>query len=143
MGLRSLLLLGLHFFKHVLSKLTFRYDRGGSKRFVRNYVPDRLLPLEAETRGALPRWQACIGCGLCDAAYGDASVSVMSIVVSAARDFSTLADASADAARLVDAARLAEAEVACPMGVPITDVVSYVAAAPARLENSGAPGDAR
>lgn len=136
MGLRSLVLLALHFWKHVLKKVTLTYRRGGSERFVANYRPDRLLPIEPQTRAALRSWQSCTACGICDAVYAKPGPSVMAIVAAGSRDFSVMPEVAADAARLDDRELLAAAGRACPMGVPIEQVVAYVAGAPERLERA-------
>ena len=134
MGFRSFVLLAFYFWRHVLKKLTFRYDRGGATRFIDNYEADRLLPVPGEVRSALPSWHGCIGCGICDAEYPDAGVSVMNIVASGMRDFSTMPYLSSDAAKLSDVSRLEAASRACPTSVPIPDVVAFIASASDRLE---------
>lgn len=136
MGPKALLLLAIHFWKHVLKKVTFTYRAGGSERFISNYLPDRLLPLSPETRRALPSWQRCTACGLCDSVYDRAGVSLMGLVVSASRDFSEMQAAAPDAAYFDDTELLAAAEAACPEQVPIADVVAYLADTPNRLNGA-------
>lgn len=124
-GGRALLLLAFHFWKHILKKVSFLYDAGGERRFVSNYEPDHLLPFSGSVRAALPSWQGCTGCGLCDAAYGGGA-SVLAVVGAGVRDTSQLVAAARDAAALTDAEGLERAEAACPVGVPVRAVVAWV-----------------
>lgn len=136
MNARALGLLALHFWKHVFRKLTFTYARGGSARFVENYRDDRLLGVDPEERAALPTWQACIACGLCDAlcaASGSVpatrDVSVTLTLASGPRDFSQLPLVGSDLALLASEGRCDDCgacEDACPVGVPIRDVVRFL-----------------
>ena len=76
----AIALLAWHFWKHILLKVTFLYRRGGQNRFVENYREDRVFPVPASVRDRLPEWQACTGCGLCDAYAPHGEVSLMTLV---------------------------------------------------------------
>ena len=156
MKLRALGLLALHFWKHVFKKLTLTYSAGGKERFTSNYREDRLLGLEREERDALPSWQACIGCGLCDALCASSSavpatrdVSLSLTMACGPRDFSHLPLIASDIAALTEGARCDDCGAcasACPTGVPIREVVRFLerhgeAARPPSM--MGASGSAR
>lgn len=135
LGWKAFWLLGYHFWKHIFKKITFQYDRGGERRFVDNYAPDRLLPLPADTRAVLPSWQRCTACGICDAMYPH-EVSLMGLVVNGVRDFSAQPALSSAAAQFTDVAKLEAASRACPNDVPVGDVVHFIAGAEARLRSA-------
>ena len=132
LGPRAFVLLGYHFWKHLLRKALFIYDRGGASRFVDNYSPDRLLPVPEPVRGALPSWQRCTGCGRCDLWAKEASI--MAVVGAGARDLSTTSDMAGDAKQLLaDRDALDAAIRACPERVPIREVVAWVARSDQRV----------
>ncbi len=135
LGWKAFWLLAFHFWKHVFKKVTFMYDRGGEKRFVENYEPDRILPLPEDARAKLPQWQGCTACGICDAVY-PADTSLMGLVVSGIRDFSAQPALSAEAAKFNDEDKLIAAERACPNAVPIREVVAHISRADERLKTA-------
>ncbi len=123
----AIALLAFHFWKHVLLKVTFLYRAGGEERFVGNYRPDRVLPVPARVRAGLPEWHGCIGCGLCDVFSPTTDVSVMTLVGAGLRDFTMREDVAREASTVLAAGRVEEMETICPVGVPINDVLRYLA----------------
>lgn len=51
-----------------LCKLPFRGSKTGSRQFLENYAPDRLLPLSSTDKTWLLKFSACFNCGFCDTA---------------------------------------------------------------------------
>lgn len=124
---RAIALLALHFWKHVLLKVTLLYRPGGSSRFIENYEPERVHPVPPRARGALPVWHRCIGCGLCDAVNPKPEVSVMTLVGCGLRDFTMREDVAAEARKVLAAGGTDAMDAVCPVGVPVTDVLGYLA----------------
>ena len=132
--LKALWLLGWHFFLHWLRKLTFLYDRGGIKRFRGNFDREGLVPLDEQERELLPRWQACIGCGLCEAVCPDLRAipdgrhtGPAYLAHSAVRDLSEARMAIHAAellARCQDGCR--DCEDICPTGVPLAELARFL-----------------
>lgn len=143
LGWRAFWLLGFHFWRHILKKITFLYDRGGERRFVENYRPDRIFPVPEQARESLPEWQRCTACGLCDAVAARPEQSLMGLVVSGLRDFSAHTELAEDARHFTDVAALERAEQVCPSQVPIREVVHFLATADARGADLGGGAAAR
>lgn len=138
--LRAIALLGWHFLLHWLSKLVLIYRRGGIERFRANYDPDRLLPVGEEDRALLDRWQRCTACGLCEAVCASAapvprlaSAGPMLLMTAGSRDLSEHGVAALAAGKLPFPGA-EEAAALCPMGVPIPEVLAFVARQAAELE---------
>ena len=132
MNTKALPLLAWHFIKHTLRKLTFTYRRGGSKRFLENYASEGLPPVSSDVRSELARWQSCIACGLCDrlcpqsGAVPAATQSPLTELLAAAtRDLSQTDAARRDAQGVICESCGACAD-ACPTGVPIRGVVTFL-----------------
>jgi ferredoxin len=124
MGGRALVLLAWHFLRHVLGKLTFRYDRGGAKRFLTNYAADGALPVSVHDAQLLPAAQQCIGCGMCDAhCHAEGGISVLVRMASGPRDLSELPLAAPEGLACTACAGCA---TVCPVGVPIADTLAFL-----------------
>lgn len=124
MGGRALVLLAWHFVRHVLRKVTFRYDRGGSTRFLSNYASDGALPVVASDGVLLPSSQGCIGCGACDAhCHADGGVSVLMLLASGPRDLSALPLPEVSG---LACSACAGCSTVCPVGVPIAETLAYL-----------------
>lgn len=127
--LHALALLAFYFWRHWLLKLTFRYDRGGSARFLANYRPDHIEPLTRAERKGRARAMSCIGCGLCDAVclpaneQPDGPLSLSALMLAAGRDGTIAASAKVDARRL-GCTDCGACEPLCPAGLPIVRLLA-------------------
>lgn len=127
--LHALALLAFYFWRHWLLKLTFRYDRGGSTKFLANYRPDHIEPLTRPERKLRARAMSCIGCGLCDAvclpaqSQPDGPLSLSSLMLAAGRDGTVAASAKVDARR-IGCTDCGACEPLCPAGLPIVRLLA-------------------
>lgn len=127
--LHALALLAFYFWRHWLLKLTFRYDRGGSTKFLANYRPDHIEPLTRPERKLRARAMSCIGCGLCDAvclpaqSQPDGPLSLSSLMLAAGRDGTVAASAKVDARR-IGCTDCGACEPLCPAALPIVRLLA-------------------
>jgi hypothetical protein len=108
--------------------------RTGLALFHDNYDADRLPPLDALERAALPAFSRCIACGRCDAGEADrmarsggAYPGLMAIVLASSRSMPDF-DAASLALDHVPDAVLAAKEAECPTGVPFVALARFVRA---------------
>jgi ferredoxin len=134
--LHAYLYLGWHFLLHVLSKLFLLYRPGGLERVRDNFEPDGLTPLTEYERDMINRWQACIGCGYCEAICPELGVipeyaknarlmGPQLLAESALRDLSRadLALPSAQALAQLDGNQL---EAICPVDIPLHELAEFL-----------------
>ena len=131
--LKALLMLTIAFAIALLRRLVGRRGHGISD-FRNNYDADGLPPVTAKERAALPEFQRCIACGLCDrgeadriARSGGAYRGTMALVLAGSRSMPDYR-AAAYSWSFVDDDVLAEKERVCPTGVPFRKLSSFVRA---------------
>ncbi len=138
--LQALLILAWAFLRSILAPLLG--TRRGLEDFRRSYAPDRLPPLSASERDALPPFSGCIACGLCDVGEG-ATIArsagryagVMDLMLASSRSMPDY-DAAALSFDAVGDARLAELEPICPTRVPMRRLAAFVRAKAAELRRA-------
>ena len=108
--------------------------RTGLALFHDNYDADRLPPVDAAERAALPSFSRCVACGRCDlgeasriAASRGAYPGLMQVVLASSRSMPDF-DAAALALEHVPLEVLAEKEAVCPTGVPFRRLAEFVRA---------------
>lgn len=108
--------------------------KSGLPLFHENYDADRLPPVDAAERAAMPRFSRCIACGRCDlgeaeriARSGGAYPGLMTIVLASSRSMPDY-DAAVLALDHVPDAVLAAKERECPTGVPFLELARFVRA---------------
>ncbi len=135
---KAVVLLTSSFFLWAIQRALFVYDRGGASRFRANFDHEGLLPVPKEVRPNLAKWQACIGCGLCDMVCPDHSASQVPglraqapqfLASSVLRELPKLKTNAALATHLSSCADCSLCEETCPTSVPIKDIVAFIAAA--------------
>lgn len=110
----------------------FRRLEPGQERLLEAYAGDRLVPLTAAERDALPEAGRCINCGLCALVAARVTGLRPADLASAyLRDYPRLSGVASDwsagsAESDTTAASLAAAAAACPTGVPLADVLAAV-----------------
>jgi hypothetical protein len=112
--------------------------------FLRSYAADRVPPVTADERRALPSMSGCIACGLCDVGEGAAIArsggryaGVMDLMLASSRNMPDY-DAAARSFEAVGDERLAHLEARCPGRVPMRRVAAFVRAKAAEVTASGA-----
>lgn len=131
--LKALLMLAAAFAVALLRRILLR--RGdGIAAFRSNYDADGLPPVAPEERAALPAFQRCIACGLCDrgeaeriARSGGAYRGLMALVLAGSRSMPDYR-AAAYSFTFVDDDALAEKEKICPTRVPFRELARFVRA---------------
>jgi ferredoxin len=134
--LSSLFALGVHFVLHLL-RLPWRRSGEGERRFLGAYGAEGLWPLTAADRAALPAFDRCIACGLCNAVCEKLAAPrrlfggpfALAAQARAMPDFGAF---SAHAAFDPDCTDCARCESVCPTGVPLRELGRLVAAWPRR-----------
>jgi hypothetical protein len=113
--------------------------RRGLPEFKASYAPDRLPPVAADERRALPKLSGCVACGLCDlgegvraAEAGGIYAGTMDLMLASSRSMPDYDVAVASFAKVSDA-RLAELEARCPTRVPMRRVAAFVRAKAAEV----------
>jgi hypothetical protein len=131
--LKALLLLGVSLIVTLVRRL-FGGGRAGIAAFRENYDADGLPPVTPEERAAMPGFQRCIACGLCDrgeaeriARSGGAYRGVMPLMLSGSRSMPDFR-AAAYSFSFVPESVLAEKERICPTGVPMVAIARFVRA---------------
>jgi ferredoxin len=115
------------FARHELRRRLRRRPGGGARRLLELYAPDHLVPLTEAERELLPAASACINCGLC--ALVAARVSGLrpsDLAAAYLRDYPRLPGAASDIVGEAAPPGLAEAEAACPVGVPLEGVLAMI-----------------
>jgi hypothetical protein len=114
--------------------------RRGLAEFKASYAPDRLPPVAADERRALPKLSGCIACGLCDVGEGVRAAEAhgqyggtMDLMLASSRSMPDYDVAVASFAKVPDA-RLAELEARCPARVPMRRLAAFVRAKAAEVE---------
>jgi hypothetical protein len=114
--------------------------RRGLAEFKTSYAPDRLPPVAADERRALPKLSGCIACGLCDVGEGVRAAAAsgiyggtMDLMLASSRSMPDYDVAVTSFARVPDA-RLAQLEARCPARVPMRKVAAFVRAKAAEVE---------
>ena len=104
----------------------------GLPLFRQNYDADRLPPLDAEERAAMPGLSGCIACGRCDHGEGSrmgasegAYPGLMAFVLASSRSMPDF-DAAALALAHLDEGGLEAKELRCPTAVPLRALVRFV-----------------
>ncbi len=117
--------------------------RSGIALFHENYDADRLPPVDAAERAALPAFSRCIACGRCDVGEADrmaaargAYPGLMAIVLASSRSMPDF-DAAALALDHVPESVLAEKEDLCPTGVPFVALGRFVRAKAEQMREVG------
>lgn len=131
---KALLLLGSNFFMHVVSRVTFTYDRGGERRFRANFDHQGLLSVDGRGRELLPAWQRCVACGLCDAVCPELLggvaegrfVGPQAVASGMVRDLSTQAHNAEELQALARCEGCTECEGMCPVGIPLRDLAGWL-----------------
>lgn len=118
--------------------------RRGLADFRRSYAADRLNPLSAGERSALPLLSGCIACGLCDsgegariARSGGTYAGVMDLMLASSRSMPDY-DAAVRSFDAIGDARLAELEGRCPTRVPMRRLAAFVRTKAAEMSRPGA-----
>jgi len=108
--------------------------KSGLPLFHDNYDADRLPPVDAAERAAMPRFSRCIACGRCDLGEADriarsrgAYPGLMPIVLASSRSMPDY-DAAVLALDHVPDAVLKAKERECPTGVPFLELARFVRA---------------
>lgn len=129
--IKALVLLATALFVTMLRRLTGR-ARVGIAAFRENYDADALPPVTPSEREAMPRFQRCIACGLCDrgeaeriAASGGAYRGLMELMLAGARSMPDYRAAAYSFSFLTDAV-LADKEAICPTAVPMRAIARFV-----------------
>ena len=109
----------------------FRRPEPGKPRLLETYAPDRLLPLTGEERKLLPRASRCINCGLCAlVAARVGGLRPPDLASAYLRDYPRLAAAVGEVGSgpvsEPESAPLEAAAAACPMGVPLAEVLAAI-----------------
>lgn len=119
----------------------------GLPLFKQNYGPDRLPPVDAAERAAMPAFSGCFACGRCDVGEAErirgsqgAYPGVMRLVLASSRSMPDF-DAAERALAFVPEAVLEEKERICPAHVPIAALARFVRAK-AHSMRDVAPSDA-
>ncbi len=119
-----------------LAKLAFAYGvhltrrrlaptRPQVKRLLEMYAPDGLIPLTSDEQSHHHEMIGCISCGLCALAAGRIGrTRLPDVAASYLRIYARLGDASADVTG--ETPDLEAAAAACPVGVPLPEVVVMV-----------------
>lgn len=128
---KAWLLLTFALLRTVLRRLFSRRGRGLAA-FRENYDADALPPVSPAERAAMPGFQRCIACGLCDrneaeriAASGGAYRGLMALVLGASRSMPDFR-AAAYSFSFVPEQVLAEKEQLCPTAVPFREIARFV-----------------
>jgi hypothetical protein len=108
--------------------------RTGLALFHANYDADRLPPVDAAERAAMPRFSRCIACGRCDVGEADriarshgAYPGLMAVVLASSRSMPDH-DAAVLALDHIPEEVLAAKEDICPTGVPFVALARFVRA---------------
>lgn len=116
----------------VLARRAIGRARVGLGAFRDNYDADGLPPVTADERRAMPAFQRCIACGLCDrgesermARSGGAYRGVMNLMLAGARSMPDYRAAAYSFSFVSDRA-LAEKEALCPTEVPMRAIARFV-----------------
>lgn len=143
--LRALLLLGIQAVIFQPLRRLRNIGRSGQSRFLAAYTPDRLLPLSREERESRDRFGACIHCGLCDTACDvlrrakrSRVPSLSAVAVGYSRSMPEYPFALVSIEELSGCEDCDECEAACPMGVPLKEIIDDVRAHARRLSEAGA-----
>jgi hypothetical protein len=135
--LHALVLLAWALLRSLLAPLLG--TRRGLAEFRRSYAPDRLPPLSADERRALPELTGCIACGLCNVGEGEriarsggVYAGVMDLMLASSRTMPDF-DAAVRSFEVVGDERLAELEARCPVRVPMRKVAAFVRAKAAEM----------
>jgi succinate dehydrogenase/fumarate reductase-like Fe-S protein len=108
------------------------FQRSGLSRFQENYRADRIFALEAPERAVFGSFSRCIGCGLCDAALATSEsaghLSPSALAMSESRSLPDLDAASTHAREYLESTGAAASEAACPVGVPLRHLATFVVA---------------
>jgi len=131
---KAVLLLGSNFFMHVISRVTFTYDRGGERRFRANFDHQGLIPVDARARELLPAWQRCVACGLCDAVCPELLGGVsdgrfagpQAVASGMFRDLSTQALNGPELEALSRCEGCDHCENMCPVEIPLRDLARWL-----------------
>jgi hypothetical protein len=92
------------------------------------YAADRLRPLTADERAALPAMSRCVGCGLCALVVRRVGATRLPDLANAyLRDLTMLPPAAADLEGVEPGPEaLAAAAAACPVGVPLDELTAVL-----------------
>jgi hypothetical protein len=108
--------------------------KSGLPLFHENYDADRLPPVDAAERAAMPGFSRCIACGRCDLGEADriarsngAYPGLMTVVLASSRSMPDY-DAAVLALDHVPEAVLAAKAHECPTGVPFVELARFVRA---------------
>lgn len=128
--LRALVILALALLRSLAARLAGR--KTGLPVFLDNYRDDRLPPVDADDRDAMPGFSHCVACGLCDrgegariAASGGEYPGLMRIVLASSRSMPDY-DAAVRALAHVPDDVLVEKEMLCPTSVPFRRLFRFV-----------------
>jgi heterodisulfide reductase subunit C len=120
----SLAKLALAYGMHLTRRLLTR-PRSQITDLFETYAPDGIRALTPAERERLPHLTNCINCGLCALAAGRVgNTRLPDLASSYMRLYASLGEASSDIEG--DEPELAVAAAACPVGVPLEEVVAIV-----------------
>lgn len=125
MKLRAPMLLGWHAVRWLAGGAQFWRGTHARAEFEQNYEADGIRPLTAEERDAIPEWQACTACGLCDLACPEAK-GPMLVVAGMQRDIPRHRHYRTAAVPVTECGSCDDCEQFCPVGVPIREVARFV-----------------
>jgi hypothetical protein len=134
-GRRSALArLAVAYVRHLARRRIRPAPPGTAAQVLETYRADRLVPLTADERAALPAFSGCVNCGLCALAIRRvAGMRPVDLATAYLRDYSVLPAAAADVEGLSGRASAGQVEEAleagaavCPTGVPLSGVAAAV-----------------
>jgi len=119
----SLLNLAYRFNRHMVVK-PLADSTPGKVRFMEQYGPERLLPLDPQSRAQLPHLQGCIACGLCDTVCPGLPSDLASCLTRSLPDYG-LIEHHLD---LLECGDCHACEQICPAGVPLREMLLFARA---------------